>query len=400
MGNDNEYNATISKEVYHKIKPYNPIIKTKDKYFGIFSDNIINIYSLNPPNFILTPEKTIRCDYSVNYLDFNPDYPEIIISALYDGDVKLWNISNKENNNEICTFKGHYSSVQFSLFNPKISTNVISSDKNSIKLWDLNKYTHEYNIFLKNNIKKLKWNISGDIFGYINSDYEVIINKRENDKDLFIIKDKKIYINDFIFKDENKVITFHDDRINIWDKRNTTSPYITYYNTKISEYLYDSDLNYFYSLDNNIIDIYDVSNFTDKIQEITLSDFYGGSDLILLDSCFLKGNEISNILVFNKDSSRIIKITKKNKPIYTKVKKESKIELNRYLENIVYKISDYSEFLRYNKNIKSEEEIIIKQRYINIPEISSELKSLQNQSLFERKEYVKNQLKKNINLKI
>ena len=49
------------------------------------------------------------------------------------------------------------------------------------------------------------------------------------------------------------------------------------------------------------------------------------------------------------------------------------------MENIVYKISDYSEYLRYNKNIKSDEEIIIKQRYLNIPEISSELKSLQNQ---------------------
>jgi len=399
MGNYNEYNATISNEVCHKIKSYNPIIKTKGKYFGIFSDNIINIYNLNPPNFFLTPEKTIISNYSVNYLDFNPDYPEIIISALYDGDVKLWNISNKENNNEICTFKGHYSSVKYCIFNPKISTNVISSDKNSIKLWDLNEYTHEYNIFLKKDIKELKWNFSGDIFGYINSDYEVIINKRENDKDLFIIKDKKLFINDFIFKDENKVITFHDDKINIWDIRNTTSPNITYYNTKISEYLYDSDLKYFYSLDNNKIGIYDVSNFSDKIQEITLSISNDGSDLILLDSCFLEGNEISNILKFNKSNSRLIKITKKNKPIYTKVKKESEVELNRYLENIVYKISDYSEYLRYNKNIKSDEEIIIKQRYLNIPEISSELKSLQNQSLLERKEYVKIELNKKYKFK-
>jgi WD40 repeat protein len=99
MGNDAEYNATISNKVPHEAKPCNPIIKTKDKYLGTFSKTKINIYNLNPPNFYLTPEKSIKCNDSVNNIDFNPDYPEIIISALYDGDVKLWNISDKENNN-------------------------------------------------------------------------------------------------------------------------------------------------------------------------------------------------------------------------------------------------------------------------------------------------------------
>jgi hypothetical protein len=113
----------------------------------------------------------------------------------------------------------------------------------------------------------------------------------------------------------------------------------------------------------------------------------------------LKGNEISNIFEYNDINTRIIKITKKTKNISPRVKKKPKIFFNEYLENIVYKISDYSEFLRYNINIKNEEDIIIKQRYVNIPEISSELKLLQNQTLLERKEYVKNELNKKYKFK-
>jgi WD40 repeat protein len=193
---------TISNEVLHEVNPYNSIIKTKDKYFDTFSGTNINIYNLNPSHFYLTPEKTITCNDSINNLDFNPDYPEIILSALYDGIVKLWNISNKENKNEICSFKGHNSSVKFALFNPKVNTIIISTDKNNIKLWDINEYSHEYNIIHKNNIEKLKWDFSGDKFGYINRRYELLINKRKNHKDLFLIKDQKLLINDFIFKGE------------------------------------------------------------------------------------------------------------------------------------------------------------------------------------------------------
>ena len=397
MGNNNEYNANISNEIFTQIGEFNPKIKSNNKYLGTFSDSMIKIFNLNPQDFSLTLDKSFRCNNKINYLDFNPDYPEILMSALDDGDVKLWNISNQENyNKEISTFKGHSSSARFALFNPTESKIVVSSDNNNIKLWDINQYSHEYNIIHKNNIDKLKWNYSGDKYGYINKDCELIVNKKDNNIDLFTIKYKDkyknnyFYIKDFIFKGERGIITFHDDRINIWDMTNTIEPINTYY-TKFFKYLYDKNLNYFYAIGINKIDIYKPNDFTNKIQELELLNLPRSINLVLLDSCFLKSNEIANILEINEISSRTIKITQKNRVNYPEIKIQPKLKLNEYLSKIVYQISDYSELLKYNNNVENKE-IIIKQRYVNIPQISSEFKSLQNQSLLERKEYVKKEV--------
>ena len=398
MGNsNNEYNATISKEILTQTGEFNPKIKSNNKYLGTFSDCMIKIFNINPQDFSLTLDKSFRCNNKINNLDFNPDYPEIIMSALDDGDVKLWNISDQVNyNKEISTFKGHSSSARFALFNPTDSKIVVSSDNNNIKLWDINHYSHEYNIIHKNNVDKLKWNYSGDKYGYINKGCELIVNKKDNNIDLFTIKykDKKnyFYINDFIFKGEHGIITFHDDRINIWDMTNTVEPINTYY-IKFFKYLYDKKLNYFYAIDINKIDIYKPNDFTNKIQELELSNFPHSINLMLLDSCFLKNNEIANILEINEINSRAIKITQKDRKNYPEINIEPKLKLNEYLSKIVYQISDYSEFLKYNKNIENKE-IIIKQRYINIPQLSSEIKSLQNQSLIERKEYARKEINK------
>ena len=226
----------------------------------------------------------------------------------------------------------------------------------------------------------------------------MIVNKKDNNIDLFTIKYKDkdknnyFYIRDFIFKGDRGIITFHDDRINIWDMTNTIEPIKTYY-TKFLEYLYDKDLNYFYSINTNKIDIYKPNDFTNKIQELELSNFPHSTNLILLDSCFLKSNEIANILEINEINSRTIKITQKNRINYPVIKIQPKLKLNEYLSKIVYQISDYAELLKYNKKIQNKE-IIIKQRYVNIPQISSEFKILQNQSLLERKEYVKKEINK------
>ena len=397
MGNNNEYNANISNEIFTQIGEFNPKIKSNNKYLGTFSDSMIKIFNLNPQDFSLTLDKSFRCNNKINYLDFNPDYPEILMSALDDGDVKLWNISNQENyNKEISIFKGHSSSARFALFNPTESKIVVSSDNNNIKLWDINQYSHEYNIIHKNNIDKLKWNYSGDKYGYINKGCELIVNKKDNNIDLFTIKYKDkyknnyFYIKDFIFKGERGIITFHDDRINIWDMTNTIEPINTYY-TKFFKYLYDKNLNYFYAIGFNKIDIYKPNDFTNKIQELELLNLPRSINLVLLDSCFLKSNEIANILEINEISSRTIKITQKNRVNYPEIKIQPKLKLNEYLSKIVYQISDYSELLKYNNNVENKE-IIIKQRYVNIPQISSEFKSLQNQSLLERKEYVKKEV--------
>ena len=75
------------------------------------------------------------------------------------------------------------------------------------------------------------------------------------------------------------------------------------------------------------------------------------------------------------------------------------MSLNKYLKNIVYKISDYSERLKYNENIKYIDEITLKQKYVNIPELSEEFQSIEEQSIFQRKLYVQKNINNGDNIK-
>lgn len=284
MGNNNEYNATISNENFTEFCELNPIIKSNNKYLGAFYKNMFKIYNINPQDFSLTLDKSFRCNTNINYLDFNPDYSEILMSALDDGDIKLYNISDQINyNKEISIFRGHSSSVKFASFNPEKSNIVVSSDNNCIKLWDISQYSHEFNIVHKNNIDNLKWNYSGDKYGYINKGYELIINRTENNIDLFTIKykykDNYSYIKDFLFIGYHRLLTFHDEFINIWDMTNTIKP-INSYSIEFFKYLYDKDLNYFYTIKRNKIDIYKPTDFTNKIQELDLANFPNSINLI------------------------------------------------------------------------------------------------------------------------
>ena len=396
MGISNEYKTRITNKVIKPLDNCNPIMKSNNKYLGAFYDNKIIIYDLDPPNFNLTIENSIICKEDINYIDFNPEYPEIIMSALSEGDVKLWNISNKKDNHkEICIFKGHSSSVRFALFNPTISTKVISSDNKNIKLWDINKYSNDFNVVNEEYINKLKWNFFGNKYGYISGNNKLVINKVEENKNLLTIHEKDM--NDFIFNGYSEIITFHNNRIKRWDMRKFNFPVKIYENVNIASYLYDNNLNYLYSIEYNRINIYKTNDFEKKEQELEVSDLTRSNKIILLDSCFLKNNEISNILDLNGSYSRIIKITKKGFLNQQNDIHQPQKNLNEYLKKIVYKISDVSELLKHSKNIQKDEDgIIITQKYLEIPELSDEFKSIEKQSIFQRKSYVKNKIKENI----
>ena len=399
--NSNDYEAIITNEYNKRFGDYNPIIKANNKYLGTFYYNRIKIYNLNPPTFKLTDENSIFCGKKINYIDFNPEYPVIIMSALNDGNVKLWNILNKgKENKEICVFKGHSSYVNYAIFNPIISTKVISSDDMNVKLWDINKYLHEYNVIGGNNIDKLKWNISGDKYCFIDDNYKLSVNISEPNEHLYDIADKdKKEIKDYIFKGPRDLIIFHEDRINIWDINYPVEPVKTFEKIDFLSYLYDNNLNYFYSIDQNRIDIYRPRYFNKIIQQLDISHLTPSKDIILLDSCFLKNNEIANIFELKQSYSRIIKITKKNVINQQRIKEQPQMSLNKYLKNIVYKISDYSELLKYNENIKYIDEITLKQKYVNIPELSEEFQSIEEQSIFQRKLYVQKNINNGDNIK-
>ena len=98
----------------------------------------------------------------------------------------------------------------------------------------------------------------------------------------------------------------------------------------------------------------------------------------------LKDNVLANLLEPEDNGDfNIIQIKNKNKSI----------EENEYIENIVYKISDYNQFSNYIKEKKDPEHI--NKNYIDIKEIKEELEKIQNESLPERKIFVVEQLNEN-----
>ena len=401
MGITSEYEAIITNEVAKKFGKCDSIIKSNRKYLGTFNNDKINIYNLNYPSFNLTVENSISCIEKINNIDFNPEYPQIIMSALNDGDVKLWNISDKANNNkEICIFKGHSSYVIYALFNPEFSNMVISSDKNNIKIWDITKYLHYYDVIHEDKIESLKWNFSGDKYGYIDNNSKLVINETRKNKGLLEIhENNKKDLNDFIFEGYHDIITFQNNRINRWDMRKFDEPVKTYENIDIISYLYDNKLKYLYSNQGDNIDIYKTHNFDNIEQKLKLSL---SDNITLLDSCFLENNEIANIFELTKFKSRIIKIKKENH-INKQINKQTNMSqpeksLKEYLNKIVYKISDYSELLKFNRNIK-QDEIIISPKYLDISELSIEFKSIQSQTVFQRKQYVQDKIIQEDNIK-
>ena len=393
-----------------KLKPFKcnkdfQKIKANNKYLFTSSRYDIDIYNLSE-NIEINYRNSIDPNQIITHIDTSPFYPNIISSSLKDGNIKLWKIDelDQDENKEICIIKAHERDGRYSLFNPVYEYIIISSDYNNIKLWDITKYNYLYDISNEGIIDNLQWDTTGEYYGYINDiikGTELIIREKNNNKDIITIKED---IDEFLFIRDIKILTFSKNIIKCWDMRNIQKSFkTTNIDSSPSSIIYDSNYNYLYFnsfTSFRSFDIFDINDFNIKYskKDIILDD-----NSILLNNDFLKGKEISNILHLNNNSSKIIKVNNENqRPIPLKNKKTEE-DYKNYLKNMVYKISYDNNLFKYEDNNNIEEiNFIKKKNYFMIPEIEKELDKLKDETIYKRKEYVKNELTKNqtiINIK-
>ena len=364
------------------------IVKANDKYLITSLSNYIDIYNLNE-NIQINFLNSIISNSSqkITNMDFNPDYPEVFLSSFTDGKIKIWNINKlgKNSNKEICIINAHETQVGNSLFNPVYGNIVISSDSKSIKLWDITKYIYSKNIINQENIDNLQWDSTGEYFGYINDGKELIIKERNNYNTIFSINGN---INNFLFKSHNEIITFTENSIEYWDNRNTQN--IVKKNSFDFNNRIVSNINsdYIYFIQYNTFKIFDINKF-----EVIFSkddQKIMGQNLILLDDSFLKEKEISNILDIVPAKSTLIKVIQKNEKKKSIPPNKYQKITNHYFHDIAYAISDYKNLFKFEENINDIK--MKKKKYFKIPEIEKELLKLNNETIFERKEYVEKAL--------
>ena len=387
MGSDFEINTESKK---FESEGDFQIVKANDKYLITSLSNYIDIYDLNK-NLDIKYKKSIISKQSqdITNLDFNPDYPELFLSSHSDGNIKIWNINDLENNSnkEFSIIKAHDTAVKNSLFNPIYGNIVISSDLQNIKLWDLTKYIYSQTILNQKNITNLQWDPTGEYYGYINNDIELLIREKNNNEKIISIKEN---LKNFLFKSHHEIFTFSENSIKLWDIRDTQK--VLKENLvdikRSTKILYNINYDYFYFITCNLIKIFDIDKFNVVYTKIDKNIF--GQKPILLNDSFIKNKEISNILDLISGDSTIIKVIQKkenkksNSPI---IKTNSK----DYFHNIAYVISDYKNIFKFEENNIYDLKLKIK-KYFMIPEIKQELIRLNNETIFERREYVEKEL--------
>ena len=364
------------------------IAKANDKYLITSLSNYIDIYNLEA-NFGINYRKSIisKSYQEIVNLDFNPNYPELFLSSFTDGNIKIWNINDLDNNynKEFSIIKAHDIVVKNCLFNPIYGNIVISSDFQNIKLWDLTKYIYSQKILNQKDIVNLQWDTTGEYYGYINNGSELIIRERNNKKIISIKEDLK----NFLFKSQNEIVTFSENSIKLWDIRNTQKVLkesIVDLNRSI-KILYNINYDYIYFISRNLIKIFDIDKFNVVYTKMDKNIF--GQKPILLKDSFLKEKEISNILDIISGDSTIIKVIKKtekgksNTPI-------NNINFKDYFHNIAYVISDYKNLFKFEEN--DIYDIKMKKKYFMIPEIKDELAIINGETIFERKKFVEKEL--------
>ena len=375
------------------------IAKANDKYLITSFSNYIDIFNLK--NLEIKYMNSISLDESqiITNMDFNPNFPEIILSSFSDGNINLWKINDDSDNNsykEICTIKAHETNVKNSLFNPVYGNLIISSDNKNIRLWDITKYIYSYNILTQGKTSDLQWDTTGKYYGYINNNSELIIRELNNYQTTISIKDN---LNKFLFKSDNEILTFSEKAIKSWDFRNTKKAL----NSKIfhlprkSRILYNINCAHLYYIQFNSCEIFDINKF-DFIYSKRDKNIIG-KNLILLNDSFLKGKEISNILDILFDNQTIIKVIQKTEkknsisPI-KQADKDDNDKYKNYLDNIIHMISDFNSLFKFEENNKREIIFIKKKKYFMIPEIERELEKLKVDTIFKRKEYVREEISK------
>ena len=347
------------------------------KCLGAVDDEWINIYDLTY-NLNIYLKNKINANKVISNIDFNPKYQDVILSIPHEENLELCKISESDSYDVISILNGPNSKgAQYAKFNPNDENKIISSKYKIIDIWDITKYINIKSIKIGEIVNHLKWDISGNYFGYYNYIKGLNISDMENKNTISIdVKD----LTGFEFRNNQDIISFHrDNSIKIWDIRKYDEIKAEIKDAQISDWLYDKNNDFIYTQYKKF-QIYELNNFH-KIYE----DNNKYDNIVLLDTCFLNSNEIANILESNKNGSiNIIKVKDKKK-----IDKSS----DKYIENIVYKISDYTNFDDYI-NKKNEPDYQNK-NYIYIQDIKDELEIIENESLPQRKKIVEKEIKNN-----
>lgn len=357
-----------------------------ENYIGTFFRDTIKIFELND-NLDINLKKSFSTGQVIKNIDFNSKYKDILLTIPANDYIKLYNISNQNNFEVISILNGESTKdSHYAKFNPTNENLIISSKDKIIDIWDITKYTNIMNIQSEKIIYNLTWDISGNYFGYIKGLKGLNICKNDIKNIIAIDTDN---INAFEFINSQDIITFHNDSvIKKWDIRYYNKPKLEIKGLSVDYELYDKNNDYIY-IKNDLFQIYTSDNF--KIIHEEEFDFC--NDPIILDFHFLKNNEIANMAEIGKNwKFNIIKIAKKNKSTFGEKNEQNNIkEQKDFVNNIVYKISNYENFPEYINQIQNQKKDIYfsNKKYLEIDAIKTELNSIRKVSFTDRKKYVK-----------
>ena len=359
-------------------------------YIGSFFRDTISIFELTE-GLDIQQKSSFSTGKPISNIDFNYKYKDILLSIPSYDYIKLYKITDKNNFEIISTLNGLNSKgAQYAKFNPSKENLIISSKEKIIDIWDVTKYTNIKTIIAEENVYNLAWNINGNFFGYINGIQGLNVSDKEN----IVISIGSNDLINFEFRKNDDIITFHfGGVIKIWDNRNYSKPKIEIKDLPFSYELYDKNNDYLYIKD-KLFRIYECENFELVHKEDI--EYNNNNNILLLDTGFLKNNEIANLFELEKNGkNNIIKIMNKHKSSFASEKIiEKDIQYtNDFVNNIVYNVSDYTNFLKYIKT-KKESDYPCK-NYIFIPEIKKELNFIKYELLPDRKKYVEDKINKN-----
>ena len=214
------------------------------KCLGAVDDEWINIYDLTD-NLNIYLKNKINANKVISNIDFNPKYQDVILSIPHEENLELCKISESDSYDVISILNGPNSKgAQYAKFNPNDENKIISSKYKIIDIWDITKYINIKSIKTGEIVNHLKWDISGNYFGYYNYIKGLNISDMENKNTISIdVKD----LTGFEFRNNQDIISFHrDNSIKIWDIRKYNEIKAEIKDAQISDYLYDKNNDFIY----------------------------------------------------------------------------------------------------------------------------------------------------------
>ena len=393
-----------------------PWEKEADFLVGLKSENILNL--LNNKFLILVVKKSYKQNeirvYDLNYfsiigsfnleelfyINFHKHFENIFFVCSEKNVVIYYIDTDNKTIKEISTVKGHFSYVTLADFSP-LNADIMASISQSydIKIYNLKRSLPISHIFLNEPFTEdIKW----------------------NEKEIGVRAEKKIIIFDysdfspddvkkFLFKEEVMDFHFYQDKDIIYplivitknDIQYALNPDYIYSIYKIdnSQYLnnfYNNKLKYLVIFFRNQIQIISCSIKGKLIFLKDTNEFRIFNPILLFDEKELKNGEICKF--YGKDfpminSFRLIMKTPTNEnESIPKATNENesipKPDLQEFLKGIINNISDIPLLLSKNNNIKYN--YTKNKNYFDFVEIEKELEDIKKKNLFDRKEFVKN----------